>query len=383
MTVGFPTRRRALQERLPVLTAMPLTPIGDIGVAALSDNTVQDLTWETAADWDSGVSESGVMHATYPGGDTDAAQLQVGYSASDEGGTSLKAFWPADEDSGSTANDVSGNGYDGTINANPGVTGVFGSTAMDTSTDSVSLPDTAIITGENPRTASIWYKSSDDSTNGGLFHFGQTGSDGYDFSLRSNASVTDGWRIQYWGSQDIDFTQSGSFDGNWHHFIHVYDSGGNTRIYYDGTEIVNQSTGSLNTQVNSAFMGEWNNNNDVFPGTVDALRWYSRGLSASEAKALYRKGRGNTHTTGTKSTDSPIQPDLVNLDYTLNGESCQLTVIGSPGTASEETVTQSLDGSTSYTLLWSNSHTDFRIKTRMTPSLATATPVMRSMTLSG
>jgi hypothetical protein len=66
-----------------------------------------------------------------------------------------------------------------------------------------------------------------------------------------------------------------------------------------------------------------------------------------------------TLTTATKSFGDSETPNLANLDYDLNGGGIDLTVIGSPsGTAESHTVT--LDGSASYSLSWSSSHSNFR-----------------------
>lgn len=90
--------------------------------------------------------------------------------------------------------------------------------------------------------------------------------------------------------------------------------------------------------------------------------------------------------------DSPIKsfsnsqtPDLQNLDYDLNGSDATLTVYGSPGTASEETNQVTLDGSTSYSLSWSSSHTDFKVRPDMTSRgrAPSNKPVVRSVELKG
>lgn len=88
-------------------------------------------------------------------------------------------------------------------------------------------------------------------------------------------------------------------------------------------------------------------------------------------------------TTSTKSYSSPRKPDLENLDYTLNGETIVVDVIGSPGTASEEVVTQTLGGSQSYSLSWSNAHTDFRVRPELSTSDRSTTPTVNSISLTG
>lgn len=70
--------------------------------------------------------------------------------------------------------------------------------------------------------------------------------------------------------------------------------------------------------------------------------------------------------TQTKTFSSPNKPDLQNLVYDLDGLSAsslvQLKITGSPSGGTSESHTIPLDGSkTSYSINWSNSHTDFNV----------------------
>ena len=88
-------------------------------------------------------------------------------------------------------------------------------------------------------------------------------------------------------------------------------------------------------------------------------------------------------TTATKSFSGDVQPDLTDLSYTLNGQDVTLDVIGSPGTASEETKTVTLDGSSSFTLSWNATHTDFRIQVNMTCGDRQTSPTVDKLRLGG
>lgn len=87
-------------------------------------------------------------------------------------------------------------------------------------------------------------------------------------------------------------------------------------------------------------------------------------------------------TSATKTFSSPTQPDIASSSYSLNGEAITLDIIGSPGTGSEETVQQSLDGSSSFSLSWSNSHTDFRVEPNFSTGSGATTPTFSSVRLS-
>jgi len=88
-----------------------------------------------------------------------------------------------------------------------------------------------------------------------------------------------------------------------------------------------------------------------------------------------------TLTTTTKSFADPVKPDLTSLVYSLNGESITIDVVGSPGTASEEIITQSLDGGSDYNLNWSTAHTDFRLEFTLSTADTSTTPVFDEATL--
>lgn len=122
---------RKIAKRVPALKAMAIEPIGDIAAPSLTENVAGNLTWETATDWDNAVSESGVVHESVTNTDhNDATIVKQGYQlASPTPSTGLLGYWPLHEDSGSTANDVSVNNQDGTINgATVNVSAILGTT---------------------------------------------------------------------------------------------------------------------------------------------------------------------------------------------------------------------------------------------------------------
>lgn len=90
-----------------------------------------------------------------------------------------------------------------------------------------------------------------------------------------------------------------------------------------------------------------------------------------------------TLTTIEKSFSTPQTPDLTGLSYTLNGESISVDVVGSPGTASEEIVTQSLGGASSYDLAWNASHSDFEVVFNLSTADDQTTPTVDDLTLVG
>lgn len=76
-------------------------------------------------------------------------------------------------------------------------------------------------------------------------------------------------------------------DGNWHHVVGTYD-GANFRIYRDGLEIGNSAyafAGTLSTGTVQAIGGTSSGENCV--GKVDEVRFYNRGLTATEVTGMY------------------------------------------------------------------------------------------------
>ena len=183
------------------------------------------------------------------------------------------------------ANDVSGNGNNGTVNGGALFVAGHDGSALDCdgTDDYVSVDRTASqlgIGGNNARTVSSWVFTRGYG-NGGIYDVGAR-TTGQDFSLRTLDSIDNRWRIQYWGG-DFDFT----FDSidKWVHFTHVHD-GVNTKIYANGMLIVDWEI-TLNTQDTNPFqIGRYGWPDAYFDGLIDEVRVYNRALSAEEALSL-------------------------------------------------------------------------------------------------
>jgi len=184
----------------------------------------------------------------------------------------------------------------------------------------------------------------------------------------STGSVVDSWSEPAASATDLGV----GWDG--YHVV-VADNQGSTLFLYepDGTLVKSISIPSLGTNKNHEWAfayGSW---------------WVSDRDSSAvrEYEPTYVTSTTGTYTTPTKSFANPATPDLQNLVYSLNGESITLDVVGSPGTASEEVVTQTLDGSTDFALSWSNSHTDFHVRCDLSTATATTTPTLETIELIG
>jgi hypothetical protein len=188
------------------------------------------------------------------------------------------------------ANDVSGNGFNGTVNGGAlFAAGKVGS-ALDcggidgyVSTDR-SAADLGI-DGNKPRTVSSWVFTRS-YANGGIYDVGARTA-GQDFCLRTLGDVENQWRIQYWGG-DMDFFYDTI--NKWVHFTHVHD-GTHTKIYADGMLIVDWETTIDTSNTNPFQIGLYGWPGNFFNGLIDEVRVYNRALSAEEA--LWLAGKTN------------------------------------------------------------------------------------------
>jgi hypothetical protein len=364
---------------------MGIESLGDIANVLFS----QTITWETATDWDNAVSDAGVVHEGYLG--RQANRIELGYPSVDRGGTSLLAFWPLTETSGTTfveqanAHDLSVSGV-----ALNNTTGPFGQPAAtwDGADDYARISSTGSWLPTDGITFSWWQQVDGNDTNHRSVVFWKSGSgnrinvhapwDSYDTlfwdwgDLNGGGRLTTGW--------DTAWTNS------WIHVAVTSSTSNGQQIFVNGTPAQNTDSDgdALDNTVTADFdVGKYGQRSDgSFPGEIAQLRFYDRVLSSSEVQALYDTGSGGNLTTASKSFSTAVKPDLQDLVYSLNGQSITLDVIGSPATASEETVSQSLGGSASYSLTWSNSHTDFRVKPKLSTTDTTTAPTVNAITLS-
>lgn len=357
---------------------MTIVGMDDLAAVSLSQGA-ETLTWETSGDWDNAVSEEGVVHESVTNTDHgDATVIKMGYSAASPYlSADLGNYHPFDEDSGSTAYDFSGNSNDGSITgATVGQTGLLGTTAnaFDGIDDYVNAP-LSITPGAT--TVLAWLNITDlNSKNPRVISDRNAAGGGIDFYINDSGNVL---RFSHNNGTD---SATGSTDlstlSGWIMVGARWD-GSELTVWLNGSQDGSLSTSNSMTSLGSNVaygVGDtgWSNPG-WYSGNMEEVRIYSRALTASEIQTLYDVTTAtSTLTSATKSFSSSATPDLQNLDYTLNGQSIDIDVIGSPGTASEETVTQTLDGGTTYTLTWASSHTDFRLRPTFSTTDPTTTP---------
>lgn len=348
-------------------------------LASVTYNVISGVSWETASDWNDSIDEAGVVHegfGDYPGDNA----IQLGYPSFDRGGDALLSYWPGDGDSGDLTDIVGG--YDGTLSGpSYGATGLHNTTTLDYdgASDYTYITDSTPYENNDSFTLQAWTyaRSYGGSDLGGIFGKEDTGSNsGFVLFFWDNAGYV--WRT---GDGDWTNVESSNHDTNqWVHHVATYDNG--SMQYWINGSSVGTNSDTLTDVSNDLHIGCWaSDNSRSWDGRIECPMFFNRAVTDSEVQDLYDAGTTGHLETNTKSLSIAGQPDLTDLDYDLNGETIDVDVIGSPGTTDEEIVTQTLDGSTSYTLSWANTHTDFRVRPQFNTSDLETSPVVRQIGL--
>ncbi len=205
----------------------------------------------------------------------------------------MRAYLKFDERRGTTANDSTGNSWNGTlVNGPTWTTGKFGnSVRLDGSNDYVSLPS-GVVDGLNSFTISAWVYLNTTSTWSRIFDFG------------SSTSVNMFLTPQCGGTNTIRFaiTKSGSggeqkingnaplSSGSWVHVVVTYNNGTGI-IYVDGVEVGRNSNMTLNPDslgiTTQNYIGKSQYSDPYLNGRIDDFRIYEGSLNAAEISNLY------------------------------------------------------------------------------------------------
>jgi len=288
------------------------------------------VSWETATDWDSAQSESYVHHEQPASTDWAAADtVELGY---DTGGASLQAYFPLDEESGSTATDVSGNSNDGTYNGPTlaATTGILGADtpSFDGTDDYVEYPTIGIdYSGSSDWTTSLWVSLSGGSgSRQFIWHPRGT----YDLYIGKGSG--DAIRMTtYSGSTESIVSTTSLSTNQWYHVCVVHDASLSSpyQMYVDGTEETSGSLSDPNSESSyNSISGQPQDglDRDYWDGYIDEVRLYDRALSGSEVVTL-AQGDSPTGsiTTDARNVSSGV-PDQLVTTSTLNGGSIDVVV---------------------------------------------------------
>ena len=189
------------------------------------------------------------------------------------------------------ANDVTGNGHNGTVNGAGLTTDRFGNANSAYSFDGndyIAAADSADFTlGSNPFTIAAWSKISAFSSDGGYYFMGHDEGPGN----------TDKW-IFFQGNSGIKFITSptgwvslGTYNfqvDDWHHLV-VRRDGNLLTAFVDGVPIGDSVFSSTIPNPSASFLigdAESQHSGRNYRGAIDDVRIYDRALSSTEIQAL-------------------------------------------------------------------------------------------------
>ena len=197
----------------------------------------------------------------------------------------LVAYWPFDEGSGKTAEDVTGNGHDGKFAGAPKwVDGKFGTALeFDGEEDHVVVADDAALAIEENITFMAWFSPGDVLTSRRLmvknnsifviFDFGNK--DSIDFLVKPDntfaESTTTDWKV-----------------GEWYHFAGTFD-GKTMKVYVNGKL---EDEAANNVPIAPSDLELWIGGDDFgrptdfFPGSIDEVRLYEKTLTEAEIQKV-------------------------------------------------------------------------------------------------
>ncbi len=208
----------------------------------------------------------------------------------------LVAHWKFDDGSGATAQDSSGNGYDGTLFGEPTwVSGqIGGALEFDGSDDYVELPIGPLISSLTNSTFAIWV---DFSNEGGswqrIFDFG-TGTIVNMFltpRIGTDGTMRFAITIDTYNDEDQTTAQA-TLPSGWHHVVLTINADENVHSLYLDGELAAQNTASRHTP---STLGETNQNwlgrsqyaaDGYFDGRLDDFRIYDRVLASKQIRDL-------------------------------------------------------------------------------------------------
>jgi hypothetical protein len=222
----------------------------------------------------------------------------------------MTAWWPLDEASGTTANDIAGVPNNGThVNGPTPTPGkVAGALRFDGVDDHVRVPDhPELNVGTGSFTLDAWVRTNwKGPTQGNVVVIvDKRGPAGYSLYLYNSSQFTagktvPGLQVNKGSSFENHAASSGPdvADGQWHHIAAVADAATKrVLIYVDGTLVYGNSSAILGSNLDNKhdfYIGRrdpsYGPGPGYFPGDLDELELFKRALSQDEIQKIYKAG---------------------------------------------------------------------------------------------
>ncbi|MDP8999081.1 MAG: LamG domain-containing protein [Myxococcota bacterium] len=252
----------------------------DVAVDGRADADAADID----ALVDTGIDGGTVVDAA------DAAPLVDAADAAATLGIGLVAFYPFDETGGTTAADLSGNGFTAAMKGATFAPGQRGNAATMAPGQYVSLPS-GIVSGLTSCSISLWVKLVTVPTFTRIFDFG-TGTTAYMY-LSPNTNVPDTrFAITLGGlTQEQQLRTTTLPTGTWKH-IAIALSGATGTLYVNGIQVTSSAVtltpASLGTTTQNFIGRSQYAASTTLDGQVDEFRIYGRVLTAAEIQQLFQ-----------------------------------------------------------------------------------------------
>ncbi|NQT03176.1 MAG: LamG domain-containing protein, partial [Planctomycetes bacterium] len=232
----------------------------------------------------------------------------------------LIGYWKFDETSGTTAQDATGNGNDGTLNGDPqwAAGKLGGALEFDGEGDYVDIGDDPIFNITEQITVACWIKVTQFTDDWqAIFTMGddswrlqrQTTTDNLCWACTGVTGTPGDW----WLHGDVNVN-----DGEWHHTAGVYD-GAKYYLYVDGElDASKDASGTISISSFPVFIGaNAQQGGREFEGLIDDVRIYKRALMDTEIPGVMSGGGAEYPlASGPAPADGTIHPDTwVNISW--------------------------------------------------------------------
>jgi hypothetical protein len=256
-------------------------------------SAMESAKYELGGQGDQVSSDSGTLASLYEKG------TKFGLEPLDYGDNSLVGYWPLDEGTGSTAQDMSGKGHVGTWNGTmpngsyyaPGKVGSYEGAFTNTNSDYISIPDASDLDPATAFTATAWVNFT--APTGWNTVFGkESWAAGTGWSL-INSDATK-WSLIYYKGSGPYLMSGNNTLGVWH-FASIVNANGSAKLYIDGalttSGAIPISNNTLNLYIGARHNNDGTGSTDMWNGFIDDVRMYNRALSLAEIQALYKEGK--------------------------------------------------------------------------------------------
>jgi hypothetical protein len=199
-----------------------------------------------------------------------------------------------------TANDISGNGYNGTLTATTNATNRFGAgnsaTGFTAGTSTGTFPAALVTAMQDDFSIGYWFNTTMTAPSSSQWFGGAALVDAEVCGATSDwgTALINGGAVAFGiGNPDLTITSplAGYNDGNWHFVTATRaEAAGTITLYIDGTQVATTSGTSTASRTAPPLIGLGRNPcaaTGVYTGSLDDMIAYSRTLSATEVSNLY------------------------------------------------------------------------------------------------